>query len=89
MAIGAALPRLPFGQNHLGISENTTVALLCCVTELCSESPENARYDNCDNRVTLSVHNCIVTCMCVHVHSFLYNHFSVEFSWKRVEFLSL
>ncbi|KAL5479579.1 hypothetical protein EMCRGX_G023120 [Ephydatia muelleri] len=42
-AIVNIVPRLPFGHNHLGISEHTTVALLCCLTKLCSKCPENSR----------------------------------------------
>ena len=37
------IPRLPFGSNHLGISEETTIALLCLLMELFIESVENAR----------------------------------------------
>lgn len=37
------IPRLPFGSNHLGISEPTTIALLCTLMELCLYSPENAK----------------------------------------------
>ena len=43
LAIPSVIPRLPFGTNHLGISEETIIALLCCLMELCTDSFDNAR----------------------------------------------
>ena len=43
LVIPATVPRLPFGSNHLGISESTTVALLVLLMEMCTHSPDNAR----------------------------------------------
>ena len=43
LALPLLTPRLPFSSNHLGLSEQTSLALLCCLLELCSFSPENAR----------------------------------------------
>jgi len=43
IVIPTIIPRLPFGSNHLAISEETTIALLCLVMELFIESVENAR----------------------------------------------
>ena len=43
-AIQGIIPRLPYGQNSLGISEQTTIALLCTLMELCIGNTENARY---------------------------------------------
>ena len=37
------LPRLPYGQNNLGIAEQTNVALLCALMELTLNNYENAR----------------------------------------------
>ena len=37
------IPRLPYGQNNLGISEPTTIALICTLMEVCVDSPDNAR----------------------------------------------
>lgn len=37
------ITRLPYGQNNLGISEPTTIALLCTLMEVCVDSPDNAR----------------------------------------------
>ena len=42
--IPTIIPRLPFGSNHLGISEDTTIALLCLLMELSSDNVDNARY---------------------------------------------
>lgn len=42
-AIQGIIPRLPYGQNSLGISEQTTIALLCTLMELCIGNPDNAR----------------------------------------------
>lgn len=41
--ISNIIPRLPLSTNHLGISEDTSIALLCCLMELFSDSPENAK----------------------------------------------
>ena len=41
--IPTIIPRLPFGSNHLGISEDTTIALLCLLMELSSDNVDNAR----------------------------------------------
>ena len=38
------ITRLPFGQNNLGISEATTIALLCTLMELCIGNVDNARW---------------------------------------------
>ena len=38
------ISRLPYGQNNLGISESTAVALLCTLMELCMGSLDNCRY---------------------------------------------
>ena len=46
-AIQGIIPRLPYGLNSLGISEQTTIALLCTLMELCIGNPENARYYTC------------------------------------------
>ena len=35
--------RLPFGPRHIGLSDSTTIAILCALIELVTESPENAR----------------------------------------------
>ena len=35
--------RLPFGSRHQGITDSTTVTILCALIELVSESPENIR----------------------------------------------
>jgi len=43
-ALANVLPRLPLGGNHLGISEETSVALLCCLMELFNNMPDNARW---------------------------------------------
>lgn len=48
VALGAQVitnivPRLPLGTNHLGISEDTSVSLLCCLMELFTGGPENAK----------------------------------------------
>ena len=43
IVIPTIIPQLPFGSNHLGISEETTIALLCLLMELFIESVENAR----------------------------------------------
>lgn len=43
LVMTAIIPRLPFGSNHLGISEPTTIALLCLLMEICTNSPENAK----------------------------------------------
>ena len=43
LVIPAIIPRLPFGSNHLGISESTTVALLVLLMEVCANSSDNAR----------------------------------------------
>ena len=45
LVIPAIIPRLPFGSNHLGISESTTVALLVLLMEVCANSGDNARWD--------------------------------------------
>ena len=37
------ITRLPFGQNNLGISEATTIALLCTLMELCIGNVDNTR----------------------------------------------
>ncbi len=42
--IASVIPRLPYGSNHLGMSEETTISLLCCLMEVCTESTTNARY---------------------------------------------
>ncbi len=42
-AISSIIPRLPLSTNHLGISEETSISLLCCLMELFSGSPENAK----------------------------------------------
>lgn len=42
-AVSNIIPRLPLSSNHLGISEDTSVALLCCLMELFTGSPENAK----------------------------------------------
>ena len=42
-SISSVIPRLPLSTNHLGISEDTSVALLCCLMELFTDSPENAK----------------------------------------------
>ncbi|XP_064385497.1 catenin delta-1-like isoform X2 [Halichondria panicea] len=41
--IASVIPRLPYGSNHLGMSEETTISLLCCLMEVCTESTTNAR----------------------------------------------
>ena len=41
--IPTIIPRLPFGSNHLGISEDTTIALLCLLMELSTDDINNAR----------------------------------------------
>ena len=43
LSLNSIIPRLPFASNHLGISEETTVALLCCLLELFDENSDNAR----------------------------------------------
>jgi hypothetical protein len=43
LVVPAVVPRLPFGSNHLGISESTTVALLVLLMEICANSIENAK----------------------------------------------
>ena len=43
LSLNSLIPRLPFASNHLGISEETTVALLCCLMELFEENSDNAR----------------------------------------------
>ena len=43
LSLNSIIPRLPFASNHLGISEETTVALLCSLTELFEDNPDNAR----------------------------------------------
>ena len=45
LSLHSIIPRLPFASNHLGISEDTTVALLCCLMELFDENPDNARSE--------------------------------------------
>ena len=40
------IPRLPYSQNNLGISEQTTISLLCALMELTLRNPENTRYNN-------------------------------------------
>ena len=43
LSLKSIIPRLPFATNHLGISEETTVALLCCLMELFDDNSDNAR----------------------------------------------
>ena len=43
LSLHSIVPRLPFASNHLGISEDSTVALLCCLMELFDENADNAR----------------------------------------------
>ena len=43
LSLHSIIPRLPFASNHLGISEDTSVALLCCLMELFDENSDNAR----------------------------------------------
>ena len=35
--------RLPFGPRHIGLSDSTTIAILCALIELITESPQNAK----------------------------------------------
>jgi len=39
----ALTTRLPFGPRHIGLSDSTTIAILCALIELITESPENAK----------------------------------------------
>lgn len=43
LALPLLTPRLPFSSNHLGLSEQTSLSLVCCLMELCTFSPENAK----------------------------------------------
>ena len=38
--------RLPFGPRHIGLSDSTTIAILCALIELITESPQNAKWVN-------------------------------------------
>ncbi|XP_019848878.1 PREDICTED: armadillo repeat protein deleted in velo-cardio-facial syndrome homolog isoform X1 [Amphimedon queenslandica] len=39
--IEGIIPRIPYGQNSLGISESTTISLLCTLMELCIDNYNN------------------------------------------------
>jgi hypothetical protein len=43
-AIQGLIQRLPYGQNFLGISEETTISMLSTITELCSDNEDFAKY---------------------------------------------
>ena len=45
-AMDALTTRLPFGPRHIGLSDSTTIAILCALIELISESPQNAKLVN-------------------------------------------
>ena len=51
-AMGALTTRLPFGPRHIGLSDSTTIAILCALIELISESPQNAKLVKV-NHITL------------------------------------
>ena len=42
----ALTTRLPFGPRHIGLSDSTTIAILCALIELISESPQNAKINH-------------------------------------------
>ena len=45
----ALTTRLPFGPRHIGLSDSTTIAILCALIELIGESPQNAKLVKIDH----------------------------------------
>ena len=62
----ALTTRLPFGPRHIGLSDSTTIAILCALIELISESPQNAKLvkvnhitlERCEIRIVPMLVNC-------------------------------
>ena len=65
-AMDALTTRLPFGPRHIGLSDSTTIAILCALIELISESPQNAKLVKVDcitvNHYEIKVVPMLVSC---------------------------
>ena len=70
------ITRLPYGQNNLGISESTAVALLCTLMELCMGSLDNCRYTHTHTHTHTHshIHTHTHTCTYSHIHTHTHTH---------------
>ena len=65
--MGALTTRLPFGPRHIGLSDSTTIAILCALIELISESPQNAKLVKVFDHITADYYEIRVVPMLVMI----------------------
>ena len=62
-AMDALTTRLPFSPRHIGLSDSTTIAILCALIELITESLQNAKLVKVDH-ITMKSRLCLCLVSC-------------------------